>query len=182
MAKSYVKFEVSKDVSDKALEAVRLAKQSGGVRKGVNEATKSIERGLAKLVVIAEDIEPEEVVMHLPMLCDQKNISYVYVPTKQALGASIGLKVPCAAVSIEKGGEAEQIMKDVISKVTGKAPKAEAPAPAVEKKETKPAAVPKPKAPKVEKPMAPKPEGWAFCCAPAWACGAAGTFGGCSAI
>ncbi|MDE1804181.1 MAG: 50S ribosomal protein L7Ae [Candidatus Micrarchaeota archaeon] len=146
MAKGYVKFEVSKEISDKALEAVRLARQSNGVRKGVNEATKSIERGMATLVVLAEDVEPEEVVMHIPMLCEQKRMNLVYVPTKQALGNAAGLKVPCAAIAIEKSAEAEPLIKDIASKISGKMPASEKKAEAapVEKKEAKPKA-PKPK-------------------------------------
>ncbi|MDE1825860.1 MAG: 50S ribosomal protein L7Ae [Candidatus Micrarchaeota archaeon] len=120
MAKSYVKFEVSKEVADKALEAVRLAKQKNAVRKGVNEATKSIERGMASLVVLAEDVEPEEVVMHIPMLCEQKKITLVYVPTKLALGQAAGLKVPCTAITIEKSQEADPLIKDIAAKVSGK--------------------------------------------------------------
>lgn len=142
MPKSYVKFEVTKEVSAKALDAVRLAKQNGVVKKGVNEVTKSIERNMAALVLIAEDVEPEEVVMHLPTLCEQKKIAFVYVPTKQDIGNAVGINVPCAAVSIEKAGEGEQAMKEVISKVTGKSPaskeeKKAAPAAAPEKKEAK---------------------------------------------
>lgn len=141
MAKSYVKFEVSKEVSDKVLEAVRIASQKHGIRKGVNEATKSVERGLSQLVILAEDVEPEEVVMHIPMICDQKKAHYVYVPTKQALGAAAGLKVPCAAIAIEKTPEAEALIKEIVSKISGKsaaAAKSEAPAAAPEKKEHKP--------------------------------------------
>lgn len=145
MAKSYVKFEVSKEVSDKALEAVRLARQSGSVRKGVNETTKSIERGLASLVVIAEDVEPEEVVMHLPMLCEQKKINFVYVPAKQNLGVAIGLTVPCAAVAIEKQGEAESVVREVVMKVTGKAPEQKKVQPQAQKKEQRPQTQPGPK-------------------------------------
>jgi 50S ribosomal protein L7Ae len=120
MAKSYVKFEVSKEVADKIVEAIRLAKQSGAVRKGANEVTKSIERGLATFVVIAEDVEPEEVVMHIPTLCEQKKIPYAYVPTKEALGKAVGLNVPCTSVAIEKAGQAENIIKEIISRITGK--------------------------------------------------------------
>ncbi|MDE1845894.1 MAG: 50S ribosomal protein L7Ae [Candidatus Micrarchaeota archaeon] len=144
MAKSYVKFEVSAEVSDKALEAVRIASQKHGIRKGVNEATKSVERGLSMLVVIAEDVEPEEVIMHIPMICDQKKAHYVYVPTKLALGAAAGLKVPCAAIAIEKTPEAEALIKDIVSKISGKAaaasPKAEAPAAEKKEKHSKPKA------------------------------------------
>ncbi len=138
MAKSYVKFEVSKEVAAKALDAVRLAKQSGVVKKGVNEVTKSVERGLSALVVIAEDIEPEEVIMHIPSLCEQKKIPFVYVPTKQELGKAIGLNVTCSAISIEKAGEGEGAVKDVVSRITGKSSGSEKEAkPASEKKEEK---------------------------------------------
>ncbi len=126
MAKSYVKFEVAKEVVEKTLDAVRLAKQTGAVRKGVNEVTKSVERGLASLVVLAEDIEPEEVVMHIPALCEQKKITYVYVPTKLELGKAIGMNVPCSSVAIEKAGSGEASMKEVISRVSGKAPEEKA--------------------------------------------------------
>ncbi|HUB92561.1 MAG TPA: 50S ribosomal protein L7Ae, partial [Candidatus Saccharimonadales bacterium] len=133
----------SKEISDKALEAVRLAKASGTVRKGVNEVTKSVERGLASLVVMAEDVEPQEILMHIPKLCDQKKIVYSYVPTKMDLGKAVGINVPCSAVSIEKTGEAEAAIKSITGMTTGKAPEAkpepkkEAPAAPKEHKEKK---------------------------------------------
>ncbi len=125
MAKSDVKFEVSKDVVYKIVEAIRLAKQSGAIKKGANEVTKSIERGLASFVVIAEDVEPEEVVMHIPTLCEQKKIPYAYVPTKEILGKAAGLNVPCTSVAVEKAGQAEGAIKDVVSRITGKEAKKE---------------------------------------------------------
>jgi large subunit ribosomal protein L7Ae len=120
MAKEYAKFEAPKEIVDKSLEALRLAKQSGAVRKGVNEVTKSIERGLAALVFIAGDVEPEEVVMHLPTLCEQKRIPYLFIPAKLDLGKAAGLNVPCTAASIEKAGEGQAQMKDVLAWAVGK--------------------------------------------------------------
>ena len=80
----YVKFETPQDLVGAVYEAIRLAKQSGKVRKGTNETTKAIERGTSRLVVIAEDVEPPEVVAHLPILCDERNAAYIFVPSKQA--------------------------------------------------------------------------------------------------
>lgn len=111
-----------KDITDKALEAVRMAKQNGSVRKGINEVTKSLERNLSSLVIIAEDVEPQEVVMHIPTLCEQKKVPLVYAPTKLEIGNAVGISVPCSAVSIEKAGNGEGALRDVVSKVTGKAP------------------------------------------------------------
>src|SRR5208283_2875446 len=119
MAKSYVKFEVSNDVVSKTYEALQMVKQSGKVRKGANEVTKSVEQGLASFVVIAGDVDPEEVVIHIPKLCEQKKIPYSYVPSKTDLGKSIGLNVPCTAIAVENAGSAEHNIKDIISKITG---------------------------------------------------------------
>ncbi|MDE1859992.1 MAG: 50S ribosomal protein L7Ae [Candidatus Micrarchaeota archaeon] len=153
MAKpSYVKFEVSKEVVDKTLEAVRLAKQKGSVKKGINEVTKSIERNMAALVILAEDVTPEEVVMHIPTLCEQKKIPFVYVPTKVEVGNAVGINVPCSALAIEKAGEGESAMKEVIAKVTGKAPTQAHAAPAQQA-----AAPEKKEKPKKEKKEAPAP-------------------------
>ncbi len=169
MAKTYAKFEVPKEIADKSLEALRLAKQSGSVRKGVNEVTKSVERGIAALVVIAGDVEPEEVVMHIPTLCEQKKIPFVFVPAKLDLGKAAGLGVPCAAAAIEKAGEGQSQLKEVANWASGKmgggaakqetSPKVETPKQAAPKrapkKEAKPQEAPKQEAPKQE---APKPE------------------------
>ena len=130
--------EVSKEVADKALEAVRLARQTGSIRKGANEATKSIERGLASLVVIAGDVTPPEVVMHLPMLCEQRKITFLHVPAKLELGKAVGLSVPCTAVAIEKPGEADRLIKEISGKVTGKAAEEKKPAQEHREKEAKP--------------------------------------------
>lgn len=126
MPKSYVNFEVSDEVVSKTYEALQLAKQSGTLRKGANEVTKSIERGLASFVVIAADVDPEEVVVHLPVLCSQKKIAYSYVPSKVELGKAIGMNISCAAIAVENAGKASQQIKDIVSRVAGVAPKEQA--------------------------------------------------------
>jgi len=117
MAKSYVKFQTPADVQAKVLEVVEGARNSGVVRKGTNETTKAIERGDAKLVAIAEDVDPEEIVMHLPGLCEEKKIPFAYVPEKVSLGKAAGLTVGTAAVAVTKAGSAEAALKDILSKL-----------------------------------------------------------------
>jgi large subunit ribosomal protein L7Ae len=113
----YVKFETPQDLVGAVYEAIRLAKQSGKVRKGTNETTKAIERGTSRLVVIAEDVEPPEVVAHLPILCDERNAAYIFVPSKQQLGVSLGIDVGSAAATILDAGEAQHIVDQVISSI-----------------------------------------------------------------
>lgn len=118
MAKpSYVKFEVPGELVDKALEAVELARDTGRIRKGTNETTKAVERGQAKLVVIAEDVDPEEIVAHLPPLCEEKEIPYIYVPSKKELGAAAGIEVPSASVAITEPGKGRELVEDIAAKV-----------------------------------------------------------------
>ncbi|MCS7120525.1 MAG: 50S ribosomal protein L7Ae [Nitrososphaerota archaeon] len=113
----YVKFQVPNEVANAAYEALQIASKTGNVRKGTNETTKAIERGLAKLVVIAEDVDPPEVVAHLPILCDERKIPYVFVPSKAKLGASVGIEVNSASASIIDPGEAGDLIKEIIARV-----------------------------------------------------------------
>ncbi len=113
----YVKFEIPKEVADAAYEALQIANQTGSVRKGTNETTKAVERGLAKLVVIAEDVDPPEVVAHLPILCDERKIPYIFVPNKRKLGTSAGIDVPAASVCITEVGDAVALIKEISSKI-----------------------------------------------------------------
>jgi len=109
----FVKFETPKEVSEAAYEVLRQASRTGKVRKGTNETTKAIERGMAKLVVIAEDVQPPEVVAHLPLLCDEKKIPYVFVPSKDQIGPAIGIDVSTAAAAVLESGEGQQILDQV---------------------------------------------------------------------
>ncbi len=117
MAKpGFMKFEVSKELVNKVLEAVTIAKTTGKVRKGVNETTKAIERGIAKLVVMAEDVTPEEVLMHLPILCEEKQVPYAYVPLKMELGKASGIDVPTSSVAIIEEGDSKKLISEIAEK------------------------------------------------------------------
>ncbi len=109
----YVRFEVPKELQDKILSAVEIAKETGKVRKGTNEVTKVIERGDAKFVVVAEDVNPPEVVAHIPLLCEEKGILYGYVATKAELGKRLGIK-SAASVGIIDFGKAEDMFKEIM--------------------------------------------------------------------
>ncbi len=114
----YVKFETPKEVAEAAYEVLRQASRTGKVRKGTNESTKAIERGIAKLVVIAEDVQPPEVVAHLPIICDEKKIPYVFVPSRAQIGPAIGIDVPTASAAVIEAGEGSQILEQVTQELT----------------------------------------------------------------
>ena len=113
MAATYAKIEIPKELADKALEIVEIAKNTGKIKKGMNEATKAVERGKAKIVVVANDINPPEIVMHLSPICDEKKIAFVVAGSKTELGSSAGLGVPTSAIAVMDAGEAKKQLKEV---------------------------------------------------------------------
>ncbi len=117
MAKMHVTFEMPKDLVEKTFEALEVAKSSGKIVKGTNEVTKAIEREQAALVVMAEDVEPVEIVAHLPPLCDEKKTPYTYVPLKDELGKSVGLPVSTSAVAVVKPGKAKDVVEEITKKI-----------------------------------------------------------------
>ncbi len=88
-------------------EIVEKARKTGKIEKGINEVTKAIERGTAKLVVFAKDTSPPEIIQHLPILCKEKNIPCEEVDSKEKLGIAAGIKVPCSSIAVIEVGEAE---------------------------------------------------------------------------
>lgn len=114
---NYVKFEVSDDLEDTILEAVETARATGQLKIGTNEVTKAIERGNAELVIISEDVEPPEIVMHLPAICEEKDVPYTYVGKKDDLGRACGIDVHAASAAISEVGDAEDLVKEIVDEV-----------------------------------------------------------------
>jgi len=113
----YVRFIVPPELAEKAYEALNVARETGSIKKGTNETTKAVERGLAKLVLIAEDVDPPEIVAHLPLLCDEKKVPYMYVPSKQKLGKAAGLEVNAASACIIDPGKAKDLVDEIIKQL-----------------------------------------------------------------
>ena len=113
----YVDFDVPADLEDDAIEALEVARDTGSVKKGTNETTKAVERGNAELVFIAEDVSPEEVVMHLPEIADEKGTPYVFIEAQDNIGHAAGLEVGSAAAAIVDAGEAQDDVEDISEKL-----------------------------------------------------------------
>ncbi len=112
---TYVRFQTPDDLRAKAMQLVEVSSETGKIRKGTNEVTKVVERGEAKIVVIAEDITPPEVILHIPLLCEEKGIPYFYVQKKEDLGQKVKLK-SSAAVAIIEPGNGKQLLTELIDK------------------------------------------------------------------
>lgn len=108
---------VPKEIVDKIYEVLDIVKKTGKIKKGTNEVTKAIERGTAKLVVVAQDTNPKEIIMHLPTLCEEKNIPLVPIPKREELGEAAGLSLPTASIAVIQEGDAKQAIKELTSKL-----------------------------------------------------------------
>lgn len=117
MAAPYAKVEVPKELVEKALEIVEIARNTGKIKRGVNEVTKAVEREKAKLIILANDVNPPEIVMHLPPLCEEKKIPLIVGPPKEELGTVSGLEVATSSVAILDGGEAKKQLIELIEEI-----------------------------------------------------------------
>ena len=95
---------------------IEKARKTGKIDKGTNEVTKAVELGVAKLVVYASDVEPKEIVSHLPVPCKEKGIPCVEVDSKQKLGIAVGISVNASAVAVINPGEADKEIEQIKKK------------------------------------------------------------------
>ncbi|KAJ3300823.1 RNA binding protein snu13 [Borealophlyctis nickersoniae] len=109
-------------LANKILDLVQQATHYKQLKKGANEATKTLNRGISEFIVMTADTEPLEILLHLPLLCEDKNVPYVFVPSKQALGRACGVSRPVIAASVttNEGSELKaqiQAIKNEIEKL-----------------------------------------------------------------
>jgi len=108
--------QMTDKMADDALQAIEVAKTTGKIKKGANETTKAVERGTAKLAVIAKDVQPAEVVMHIPLIAKEKGIPCVQVDSKEELGQAAGIGVPTAAIAVIEEGDAKKLIAEIKGK------------------------------------------------------------------
>ena len=81
----------------------------------MHEVTKSTERVQAKLVVMAEDVSPPEILFQRSLLCEEKGIPYGYLSTKKELGNAVRINVSSSAIAIENVGTGnDSLLNEVI--------------------------------------------------------------------
>ncbi|XP_031795974.1 NHP2-like protein 1 [Sarcophilus harrisii] len=102
-------------LTKKLLDLVQQSCNYKQLRKGANEATKTLNRGISEFIVMAADAEPLEIILHLPLLCEDKNVPYVFVRSKQALGRACGVSRPVIAcsVTIKEGSQLKPQIQSV---------------------------------------------------------------------
>ncbi|SCU81106.1 LAMI_0B04830g1_1 [Lachancea mirantina] len=93
----------SKKLNKKVLKTVKKASKAKTVKRGVKEVVKALRKGEKGLVVIAGDISPADVISHLPVLCEDQGVPFIFVPSKQDLGSAGATKRPTSVVFVVPG-------------------------------------------------------------------------------
>merc|ERR1711977_566990 len=76
------------------------AKKPTVIKYGLNHVTTLVENKAAKLVVIAHDVDPIELVVWLPALCRKKDVPYCIIKGKGRLGQLVHKKTAsCVALT-----------------------------------------------------------------------------------
>ena len=77
-------------------------KHKGQVRNGLKDVQSRIRKGEKGLVVFAGDVTPVDVMCHLPAVCEEKGLPYVFTPSRALLGQAMGVKRGSLMVMIRK--------------------------------------------------------------------------------
>lgn len=101
-------------LTQQILDVIQQSQNLRQLKKGANEATKTLNRGISEFIVMAADTEPIEILLHLPLLCEDKNVPYVFVPSKTALGRACGVSRPVIAASVTSN-DASSIKSQIYS-------------------------------------------------------------------
>lgn len=73
------------------IQLLQTCKDNNNVRTGANEVTKLLSRGNAQLVILAMDCQPPEIIAHLPLICEDKNVTYLYVSSKALIKKALNI-------------------------------------------------------------------------------------------
>ena len=103
---------LSEAKAKKEEKKANLAKKAPCLKYGIQQVTRMIEEKQAKMVVIAHDVDPIEIVVWLPSLCKAQNIPYCIVKGKAALGKFVGMKTcTCVCFTSVKGEHSSTFSK-----------------------------------------------------------------------
>ena len=114
----HIAFETPKDIQEQVYELGKAIGKDGRgkIKKGANEVTKAAERGVATMIVMAENVNPSELLAHIPMICKEKGIPFIYVEDQGYLADSAGMTAgtrTAAVAVLEVGKEAQDIFNEV---------------------------------------------------------------------
>ncbi|KAF7292473.1 JmjC domain-containing protein [Mycena chlorophos] len=89
-----------KKLLKKVHKTIKKASKARQVKRGVKEVVKGIRKGEKGLLILAADINPIDIISHLPILSEEAQIPYIFVPSKEELGNASSTKRPTSCVMV----------------------------------------------------------------------------------
>jgi len=97
-------------VTKKVLKSVKKAAKNKTLKRGVKEVVKSLRKSpqgagntsAPGIVILAADISPMDVISHIPVLCEDHNVPYIFVTSRAELGAAGNTKRPTSVVMVSE--------------------------------------------------------------------------------
>lgn len=114
----------SKKQTKKVYKLIKKCTAAKKMRRGVREVVKSLRKGVRGVCVLAGDVSPLDVISHLPVFCEEKDVPYLFVPSRQDLGSAALSKRPTSAILIptpKSGWKHKDLFDEVESEVRGQA-------------------------------------------------------------
>ncbi|TBT97105.1 ribosomal protein L7A [Hamiltosporidium tvaerminnensis] len=110
------------DLSQKIFTTIQMLNDTNNIKIGANESVKCLNKGRAHLIVLAGDCEPFEISQHIPLICEDKNVPYVYIKSKSTLGKACNVSrsvIACAVFSDTESGcsRCEKFVKDIVKDI-----------------------------------------------------------------
>ncbi|KAI8963760.1 L30e-like protein [Daldinia sp. FL1419] len=108
----------------KIMKTVRKAAKNKTLKRGVKEVVKSLRKSPASgpgntsfpgVVILAGDISPMDVISHIPVLCEDVNVPYIFVTSRAELGAAGSTKRPTSVVMVTEkrtGGKKDEKIEE----------------------------------------------------------------------
>ena len=109
----------SRKLTKRLYKVVKKAKKAKKLRRGVREVVKALRKNEKGVVVLAGDVSPIDVISHIPVFCEDKEVPYCYVPSRKDLGLAGGTQRPTSVVMVQSGKEYEDTYQECHSQVSG---------------------------------------------------------------
>ena len=101
------------NTSQSLMNLIQQANLIKKLKRGANEATKSLNRDIAELVILAADAKPLEIILHLPLLCEDKSVPYIFVDSMAELGQACGTSRNVVACAVIKNFDDQRMNEEI---------------------------------------------------------------------
>lgn len=105
-------------LTKKLFKVVKQAMEKKKLHRGLKNVEKAIRKGGTGLCILAGDVTPIDIYCHIPIVCEDRNIPYCFVPSKRNIAASIGAKRPCIIAMVIEDQDYKELFDKCVKKVS----------------------------------------------------------------